>query len=114
MTGIGRAAFVLAVATAAWRLPEAQPQQARVTSHVTVLSLDGQKKVVYSAPRKLEAPNWSPDGRYLLLNGEGRLWRLPLAGGEPEAVETGSVKGINNDHGIAPDGKRFAISAGHI
>jgi hypothetical protein len=83
MTAIWRAAFVLALVTATTRVPEARPTQARVTSLVTVLSLDGRKKVVYSTPRKFEAPNWSPDGRYLLLNSEGRLWRLPLAGGEP-------------------------------
>jgi TolB protein len=26
----------------------------------------------------LEAPNWAPDGRGLLLNGDGLLWRLDL------------------------------------
>jgi TolB protein len=104
-------AALLAVALA---LPGRQPRP-RLTSHVTVLSVDGKsKRVVYSAPRKFEAPNWSPDGKYLLLNSEGRLWRLPLKGGEPVAVETGAVRGINNDHGISPDGKLFAISAGHI
>ncbi len=87
----------------------------QVTSHVTVLTLDGgAKRVVYSAPRKFEAPNWSPDGKYLLLNSEGKLWRLPLAGGEAELVNTGKVTGINNDHGISPDGKLLAISAGQI
>src|SRR5262249_44931027 len=84
----------------------------KLTSHVTVMTADGkEKKVIYSAPRKFEAPNWSPDGKYLLLNSEGKLWRLPLAGGAPELIDTGTVKGINNDHGISPDGKLFAISA---
>ena len=84
-------------------------------SQVTIISADGRnQRVVYSAPRLFEAPNWSPDGSYLLLNSEGKLWKLPVAGGEPEVVFTGSVKGINNDHGISPDGKWFAISAGHI
>ncbi|MCC6421047.1 MAG: PD40 domain-containing protein, partial [Gemmataceae bacterium] len=82
---------------------------------MTVLTLDGgAKRVVYSAPRRFEAPNWSPDGKYLLLNSEGKLWRLPLAGGEAELVNTGKVTGINNDHGISPDGKLLAISAGQI
>src|SRR5262249_54279898 len=70
-------------------------QRPGLTSHVTVISADGtSKRVVYSAPRRFEAPNWSPDGKYLLLNSDGRLWRLPLAGGEPELVDTGSVRGI--------------------
>lgn len=92
-----------------------QPKRPPVTSHVTVLALEGKaKKVIYSAPKLFEAPNWSPDGKYLLLNSEGKLWRLPLAGGEPEQVPTGNVTGINNDHGISPDGKQLVISAGHM
>lgn len=91
------------------------PGQPAVRSHITVISADGRsKEVIYSAPRNLQAPNWSPDGTYLLLNGGGKIWRLPVVGGEPRPIETGAVKGINNDHGIAPDGKSLAISAGQI
>src|SRR5262249_1980433 len=109
-----RGASALVVEGGQFRLREAAAQPGG-TSHVTVLTADGKdKRVVYSAPRKLEAPNSWPDGKYLVLNGEGKLWRLPLAGGEPEVVDTGKVTGINNDHGISPDGKRYAISAGHI
>jgi Tol biopolymer transport system component len=109
------AAAALALAAAVSVGPAGQPKRAAVTSHVTVLTVDGMtRKVIYSAPRRFEAPNWSPDGKYLLLNAEGKLWRLPAAGGEPEQVATGDVTGINNDHGISPDGKLFAISAGHI
>jgi TolB protein len=42
------------------------------------------------------------------------LWRLAVTGGEPEPVPTGKVTGINNDHGISPDGRLLAISAGPI
>jgi Tol biopolymer transport system component len=86
-----------------------------VTSHVTVISSDGKsKRVIYSSPRLFEAPNWSRHGQYLLLNSEEKLWKLALAGGEPQPVETGSVARINNDHGISPDGTLFAFSAGQI
>jgi Tol biopolymer transport system component len=115
MTVICRAVLALALPLAVAVGLQGQQPRTKGTSHVTVMTIDGkEKKVVYSAPRKFEAPNWSPDGKYLLLNGEGKLWRLSLAGGEPELIDTGAVKGINNDHGIAPDGKWFAISAGHI
>jgi Tol biopolymer transport system component len=84
-------------------------------SHVTVIAADGgSKEVIHTSPRNIQAPNWSPDGTYLLLNGGGKLWKLPAGGGELRVVETGPVKAINNDHGISPDGKMFAISAGQI
>lgn len=69
---------------------------------------------VFSSPRLWEAPNWSPDGRWLVLNSDGKLWRLSVRGGQPEQIPTGDVKGINNDHGITRDGKWIAISAGNI
>jgi TolB protein len=90
-------------------------QRAPVTSHITLMETDGSaRQVIYSSPRTLEAPNWSPDGKYLLLNSEGKLWRLPITGGEPEPVAIGDIKGANNDHGISPDGKWFALSAQNI
>jgi Tol biopolymer transport system component len=75
---------------------------------------DGSKKVIHTAAGFYQAPNWSPDGKYLLLNSPGKLWRLWPDGSGIEPVETGAVMGINNDHGIYPDGKWFAISAGNI
>lgn len=93
----------------------AQPPRTPVKSFVTLYTVaDGSKKVVYSAEGFYQAPNWSPDGKYLLLNSPGKLWRLWLSDGRIEPVDTGEVKGINNDHGISKDGKWFAISAGNV
>ena len=58
---------------------------------------------------RVEAPNWSPDGSYLLVNSEGRLYRLPLAAPELLPVDTGFATRLNNDHGISPDGKTLMI-----
>ena len=100
------------LAAAASAQPPAQPA---VRSHVTIASIDGSmKKVVYSAAARFEAPNWSPDGSYLLLNSGGRLWKLAAGGGSPEMVGAGAVNKVNNDHGISPDGRWFVISAGQI
>jgi TolB protein len=90
------------------------PPRPRVRSYVTVVDLKGDETVVHRADKLYEAPNWSRDGKYLLLNSGGRLWRLNLAGGEPSMIDTGAVDRINNDHGISPDGRLFAISAGDI
>jgi Tol biopolymer transport system component len=84
-------------------------------SVVTIMNADGSgRKVVLSTSRHIEAPNWSRDGSYLLVNSDGKLWKLPVSGGELELVPTGGVDKINNDHGVSPDGSRFAISAGPI
>jgi Tol biopolymer transport system component len=93
----------------------AAQQRAPTTSHITIASADGSgRKVIYSSPELFEAPNWSPDGKYLLLNSRGGLWRLSIAGGEPQPVPLGAVNRVNNDHGISPDGMWFAISAQHV
>lgn len=84
-------------------------------SHITIVSANGKDpKVIFSAPKIFEAPNWSPDGKYLLLNSGGKLWKLPVEGGDPVQVDSGSIDKINNDHGISRDGKWFAISAGQV
>ncbi|MCC7319532.1 MAG: PD40 domain-containing protein [Rubellimicrobium sp.] len=57
----------------------------------------------------VEAPNWHPDG-FLLVNGGGRLFRVPLDAPRLEPVETGRLRALNNDHGISPDGRMLALS----
>ena len=92
----------------------AQPNMV-VTSHIMIMSFDGSsRREIYAAPKLIEAPNWSPDGKYLLWNSQGKLWTFQLSGREPQAVESGAIDRINNDHGISPDGRWFAISAGQI
>ena len=57
-----------------------------------------------------EAPNWSNDGKYLVFNSHGRLYKLPVEGGMPKVIDTDFAVKCNNDHGIAPDGTQLVIS----
>jgi TolB protein len=75
---------------------------------VAVSSTD--RSVVYVAPERFEAPNWSRDASYFLFNSKGRILRLPVTGGKPENVDTGFAIQCNNDHGISPDGTQLVIS----
>lgn len=70
----------------------------------------GEARVVWQTERLVEAPNWSPDGKFLIINGDGRLYRLRFDGSEPVAIDTGFARECNNDHGISPDGSTLAIS----
>ncbi len=72
---------------------------------------NGDRRIVYEAADKFEAPNWMPDGRKLLFNQGGALYTIPVTGGTPEKLNTGTVNGNNNDHAISFDGKMLAISS---
>ena len=76
----------------------------------TVPVASGDRRVVYHTRGQIEAPNWSHDGKYLVFNRGGRMYRLPVDGGEPQMIDTGSAIRCNNDHGLSPDGTQLAIS----
>ncbi len=93
---------------------QAQMRDLAIESTLEIISAQtGERRVVYRAKRHFEAPNWSPDGRYLLFNGDGRLYTIPVTGGEPTPLDTGVATRCNNDHGFSPDGKWLAISDQH-
>lgn len=73
----------------------------------------GKVTEVLRHPGRIEAPNWSPSGDWLLVNGEGRLWRVPLSAPKLEAVDTGPATSCNNDHGLTPDGQTIILSSHH-
>jgi TolB protein len=75
---------------------------------VTVASAD--RRVIYLAPGRFEAPNWTRDGSSFLFNRNGHIERLPVSGGKPETIDTGFATRCNNDHGLSPDGAQLAIS----
>jgi len=86
-----------------------------VRSRITIYDLATKTiSVVFTDDKLWEAPNWSRDGKYLLVNSGGELYRLVLHRKGPATLEkialpTGYV--CNNDKGYSPDGKRLAFSA---
>ncbi len=86
--------------------------QAEPTSKLEVFDLDArERRVVLSVPELVQAPNWSRDGATLLVNGNGRMYTVPVGGGTLTPLDTGEVVSNNNDHGYSPDGKWLAISS---
>jgi Tol biopolymer transport system component len=82
--------------------------QLRMISRAT-----GVDRLLLETPDLIEAPNWMPDGKALLLNGRGGMFRLSLEpGAKLEPIDIGSVEDANNDHVISPDGRTLYISAG--
>jgi TolB protein len=84
-----------------------------------VVAVDsGERRLVHESSTLLfEAPNWTGDGAWLVVNGDGLLFRMRSDGsGEPEQIDLGTVPAINNDHVMAPDGSTVYVSAedGHL
>ena len=50
---------------------------------------NGNRTVVKEFPYRIEAPNWTPDGQWLLYNSDGKLYRLsPTSPAEPDRKST--------------------------
>jgi len=68
------------------------------------------RRVIYQAQGRFEAPNWTRDGKAFLFNRKGRIERLEVGGDKPVPIDTGFATDCNNDHGISPDATQLAIS----
>lgn len=92
--------------------PSPVPYQGYLGSRVEVLEIaTGNREVVYTSPKSLQAPNWQRDGRSLLYNSDGLMYRLDLATRQATVVPTGEVKNNNNDHVLSFDGKLLGLSS---
>lgn len=91
-----------------------QAQDKQVYSMLEVQDVtNGERKILKEFPYLIEAPNWTQDGKWLIYNSKGRLYRVsPESPGEPELIDTDFAGRCNNDHVLSPDGKQIAISHG--
>lgn len=83
----------------------------QIQSTLEVYHLEsGEREVVLQDSMHFEAPNWSRDGKFLVFNSEGHLYRFDLTLKTYEKINTGFAILNNNDHGISPDGSMLVIS----
>ncbi|WP_417582724.1 TolB family protein [Pelagibacterium sp.] len=83
-------------------------------AELRTIEFDGSdEKTILIADQVIEAPNWTPDGQWLIFNAGGELWRIHAEGGyEPALIDTGTIREINNDHVVSPDGRTIYLSNG--
>jgi Tol biopolymer transport system component len=89
-----------------------RPQQPTITSILEVLDTrTGNRTVIKEFNTRIEAPNWTPDGKWLIYNSGGKLYKIsPNKPSEPELINTDFAVNCNNDHVVSFDGKFIAIS----
>lgn len=85
----------------------------RVVSYLEIYDIETDTHhVVKEFPFLIEAPNWTPDGKWLVVNKEGRLYKIaPDGSTDLVEINTGTIDQCNNDHVISADGKWIALSS---
>ncbi len=88
------------------------PYQDYIGSRLEVLDVEsGVRTVVHATPGSIQAPNWTADGKALIYNGDGLLYRFDLSTGKPVVLDTDPARANNNDHVLSFDGKSLGISS---
>jgi TolB protein len=87
------------------------PYQDYIGSNLEILDVaTGDRTIVYRSPESLQGPNWTKDGKALLYNSNGLLYRFDLAARQPAVLNTGYATSNNNDHVLSFDGRTLGIS----
>ena len=87
------------------------PYRDYIGSNLEILDVaSGARRIVHSSAASLQAPNWTTDGKALIYNSNGLLYRFDLATGQPTQLNTGFATANNNDHVLSFDGRLLAIS----
>ena len=74
-------------------------QQPKVRSYLEIYDFDTKSHhVIKELPYLIEAPNWTPDGRWLVVNKEGKLYKTaPDGSTDLILIDTKEINQCNND-----------------
>ncbi len=88
------------------------PYRDYIGSNIETLNVaDGSRQIIYTSPKSLQAPNWTKDGKALIYNSDGAMYRFDLQTKTPTLINTDIVKNNNNDHVLSFDGKMIGLSS---
>ena len=86
-------------------------QRANVCNLEILDVFTGDRNVVRKFYDLIEAPNWTSDGKYLVYNSKGKLYKLNIASpNEILEIPSSYVDKCNNDHVISFDNEYIALS----
>ncbi len=93
-----------------------QPGAAAPKYNTHFVSYNVQKKAsttLFTIDGEWHSANWTPDGKYIISDMGGSLYRIPVSGakiGKPEKIDVNEKAMLTNDHAISWDGKQIAIT----
>jgi TolB protein len=87
------------------------PYRDYIGSRLELIEIDsGRREVLHTTDDSMQAPNWTADGKALIYNRNGRLYRFDLSTRLPTELDTGAATANNNDHVLSFDGTMLGIS----
>jgi len=87
------------------------PYRDYIGSHLEIMEIaNGHRQIIYSDSGSIQAPNWTPDGKVLIYNSKGLLFRFDLEKKIPTVINTDFATNNNNDHVLSFNGKMIGIS----
>lgn len=95
---------------------QAGPAAPRPKYRTHFVAYDVEKKTtatLFTVDGEWHAPNWTADGKYLVSDMGGALYRIPVHGanaGKPEKIQVSQKMAATNDHALSWDGKQIAIT----
>ena len=87
------------------------PYSDYIGSNIEIMDVEtGLRKVIYSSPLSLQAPNWTSDSKKLIYNSMGLLYSFDIDSRTVNEINTDFANNNNNDHVLSFDGKLLGIS----
>lgn len=88
-----------------------KPYKDYIGSNLEIMDIaTGNRKIIFTAPNSIQAPNWTKDGKTLIYNSDGKLYNFDLKKGQPTVLDSKFAIKNNNDHVLSFDGKMLGIS----
>ena len=88
-----------------------KPYRDYIGSRLEILNVNtGHRTVVHTVADSMQAPNWTPDGKSLIFNRNGKLYRFELADKSVTEINSDFATRNNNDHALSFDGTQLGIS----
>ncbi|WP_051209792.1 TolB family protein [Gelidibacter mesophilus] len=80
-------------------------------SRMEIMDIEnGHRKLVFSSVHSLQAPNWIKQGKELVYNSNGFLYKYSFENKQIRQIASGFAQNNNNDHVFSFDGKLLGIS----
>lgn len=89
-----------------------EPEKAHQLTSVleTIDVLTGERRVLAEFNHRIEAPNWTSDGKRLIYNSGGDIYAFDIDARTSTRIDSGFVRSCNNDHVLSPDNTQLAVS----